>query len=330
MYNPAFFPYDPELQERNFEKTCLRRDATYIGTLSVALIFMMQNAYSFLASILVAVGIADPSKNFLGMGNTNFLFFYCFVYAVSMALPAILVSIFFKKRFMPFSPVKPISFGFAFLSIIGAAGACMVANIVNNIILSYFQEMGATVTEAPSLMENTPVSYLLNLFTIAVLPALLEEMVYRGYILRTLRPYGDFYAVFLSSILFSLMHGNLRQIPFAFLVGLVLGFLYVQTNNIFIPIVIHFINNSISVSMEYLTFYLSDDAANKLYLIVTFALINLGIIAALILLFVHRDKWRLQKSNSRLTFWGRIGVMFTAPLFIVTMVLYFFFLFTGM
>ena len=51
-----------------------------------------------------------------------------------------------------------------------------------------------------------------------------EELIFRGFVLRSLRPYGKLFAVFVSALLFGLFHGNLLQTPYAFLMGLVLGY----------------------------------------------------------------------------------------------------------
>lgn len=315
------------------EKGKLRHDAMYVGTLTLVLTFVFQYAYSFFVKLMINSGIItaeDTAQYFLGMDNTTYLLFYSFVYAFSLFVPAVVVSFLFKKRSIPFGLAKPVPFGFAFLSIIGAVGACMIANILGSVIVEFFEEMGASGQPAPSLMINTPASYLLNLFTIAVLPALLEEMVYRGYILQTLRSYGSLYAVVISSLLFSLMHLNLDQIPFAFIVGLFLGFICIQTNNIWIPITIHFINNALSVTMQYLSFSLTEDQTNQLYQSIVFTLIRLGVIASVILLIVYRSRLRLPRQLSSLSFWKRIGITFAAPLFLTAMLVYMFFLFMGM
>ena len=332
MSEPNFSVTDVQLR-KDAEKQRLRSDAAYVGGLSIALTLVMQYAYSFFVKILMSCGVlTDESltKNFLGMDNTAFLIFYSFVYIFSLLVPAVIVSFLFNKRFVPFSPAKPVSFGFAFWSVIGAVGMCMFANILNNLIQNFFYQIGADIPAAPQLMVNTPTSLIINLFTIAVLPALLEEMIYRGYILRTLRSYGDGFAVLISAMLFSLMHGNLRQIPFAFIVGLFLGFLYVQTNNIWIPIVVHFVNNGISVVMEYLSFSLSDTGLTFLYVIVTYGLIALGLVAALILLLAYRTKLRLPPHQSTMGFWRRMGVIFSSPLFLTAVLMYLIFLYMGL
>lgn len=315
------------------EKNRLRNDAAYVGGLSIALTLVMQYAYSFFVKVLMSFGVLNGeslTKDFLGMDNTVFLLFYSFVYIFSLLVPAVVVSFLFNKRFVPFSPAKSVSFGFAFWSVIGAVGMCMFTNILNSILQSLFYQMGADIPDMPQLMVHTPTSLIINLFTIAVLPALLEEMIYRGYILRTLRAYGDGFAVLISAMLFSLMHGNLRQIPFAFIVGLFLGFLYVQTNNIWIPIVVHFINNGISVVMEYLSFSLSDAGVNYLYAIATYGLIVLGLIATLVLLLAYRTKLHLPAHQSSMGFWRRMGVIFSSPLFLTSVAMYLIFLYMGM
>lgn len=62
----------------------------------------------------------------------------------------------------------------------------------------------------------------------AIFAPVAEELLFRGYILRSLRPYGKRFAVFGSAVLFGLFHGNLLQTPYAILVGLLLGYVTVE------------------------------------------------------------------------------------------------------
>jgi len=76
----------------------------------------------------------------------------------------------------------------------------------------------------------------------SVLAPVAEELLFRGYILRSLRPYGKKFAVFASAFLFGLFHGNLLQTPYAFLMGLLLGWITVEYSVIW-AIVLHMFNN---------------------------------------------------------------------------------------
>ena len=324
--NHTPFQSSPEQDlRRRQEKSRLHNDAAYIGALSLALTFVMEYAFTFVVTVLIKYGVFSAEsvrQPYLGLDNTTYMFLYMAVYTLALLLPALIVSFCFKKRFFPFSPAKPVPFGVAFFGVLAAIGLCMLANIINSYVLYFFSELGWNIPAAPQTMEETPTSLALNLFTIAVLPALLEEMIYRGYILRTLRPYGNMFAVVVSSVLFSLMHGNLRQIPFAFMVGMVLGLLYVSTNNIWLPVAVHFANNAISVLMEYFTFSLSGAYQSLFNILVIYGLIAVGVLATIILLAGYFKHLRLKRAGTSLNPFDRCGSIFSSPLFVTALLMY--------
>ena len=76
------------------------------------------------------------------------------------------------------------------------------------------------------------------------------------------------------------MHGNLSQIPFAFIIGLVIGFTAVKTNSLIPGILIHFSNNLFSITMSYIKH--SDIISTQLYLIIHFATVLAVVILGLV------------------------------------------------
>lgn len=76
----------------------------------------------------------------------------------------------------------------------------------------------------------------------ALLAPVAEEILFRGYILRTLRPYGRRFAILGSAFLFGLFHGNLMQAPYAFLVGLILGYVTTEYSALW-AVALHMFNN---------------------------------------------------------------------------------------
>lgn len=326
MFQPSYTSSSERDLRRKKEKNRLRSDAAYIGALSLALTIVMEYAFSFVVTLLVKCG-AFSAENlrmpYLGLDNTLYMCLYMSVYICALLIPALIVSFCFKKRFFPFAPTKPVPFSIAFFGVLAAIGLCMLANIINSYIVYFFTEMGLNVPDAPQTMVETPTSLALNLFTIAALPALLEEMIYRGYILRTLRPYGNFFAIMVSSLLFSLMHGNLRQIPFALIVGLVLGTLYVLTNNIWLPITVHFANNAISVLMEYFAFSLPEFYQGIFYALIIYGLVAVGTFCTIIFLVCCIKHLRVRKSETALNFVDRVSALLSTPLFISALLMYF-------
>ena len=84
---------------------------------------------------------------------------------------------------------------------------------------------------------------LLAILLIPVLPAIFEELLFRGVILRGLLQFGKVPAVLLSAFVFALAHGSYQQFIYQFIVGIMLGCLFVETKNIAVSMAGHFANN---------------------------------------------------------------------------------------
>ena len=76
-----------------------------------------------------------------------------------------------------------------------------------------------------------------------LLPAIFEELLFRGVILRGLLQFGKVPAVVLSGLLFALAHGSFEQFIYQFLTGMVFGVLVLETKNIVVGMAAHFANN---------------------------------------------------------------------------------------
>ena len=120
---------------------------------------------------------------------------------------------------------------------------------------------------------------------LVVIAPLFEEFWFRGIVMESLRPYGNGFAIFVSALLFGLMHTNLLQLPFAFLLGLMMGWLVIRTGNIWVSVTIHFLNNGMATALEWASLYMSEEAANQLTVAVFAGLAILGVAVLGVLLF---------------------------------------------
>jgi membrane protease YdiL (CAAX protease family) len=141
---------------------------------------------------------------------------------------------------LKFKPVPPAML-LAFLGV-GMATA-MFANFLTTMLHHNLDYIGIHYIMPDTPSGTSPMEMFLAVFVIAVEPAIVEEFVFRGVILGRLRKYGDFFAVFLSSLLFGIFHMNIDQFAFAFILGLILGVLVIETNSIWPSMLIHFLNN---------------------------------------------------------------------------------------
>ncbi|MDA7978487.1 MAG: ABC transporter permease subunit [Pirellulales bacterium] len=107
--------------------------------------------------------------------------------------------------------------------------------------------------EAYAQLFDTEMSFPLMLLAFAVAPAICEELAFRGFILSGFRRLGHKrLAILFTSILFGLAHFVLQQSIVACALGLVLGYLVVQTGSILPAMVFHFIHNGLLVTLSWL------------------------------------------------------------------------------
>ncbi|MFW6019037.1 MAG: type II CAAX prenyl endopeptidase Rce1 family protein [Bacteroidales bacterium] len=101
---------------------------------------------------------------------------------------------------------------------------------------------------------NSGKGLLINLLIIAVLPALGEELLFRGGIQQILRELlkNKHLAIIVTAIFFSAFHMQFYGFLPRFVLGVLLGYAFYLSGNIWIPILMHFVNNAFSVTVAYL------------------------------------------------------------------------------
>lgn len=101
--------------------------------------------------------------------------------------------------------------------------------------------VGLTMTEGLESMSAGSDSFSMFLY-VGILAPITEELLCRGLVQRILMPYGKRLAILGSAFLFGMFHGNLLQAPYAFAVGLVLGYVAAEYS-IAWAMLLHMINN---------------------------------------------------------------------------------------
>lgn len=152
-----------------------------------------------------------------------------------------------------------------------------------------------------SLFESgisEPYQIVLALISTAVIPALVEEFLFRGVILSNMIPFGRDAAILGSALLFGLMHGNILQFLYTTLMGVVLGYVYVYTKSIWCCVLIHFFNNALSVAQEAMLNCLDYDVAVRVSGGLELAVLVLGAISVILLLRHRRRQPKPEEQGS--------------------------------
>lgn len=138
---------------------------------------------------------------------------------------------------------------------------------------------------------DDPVANGIYFVILVMAPAVLEEFCLRGVVCGRLAKYNRWVAVIFSATLFSLMHMTVSQIPFAFLAGLLLGYVYLRTGSVWSCVIIHAVNNGFAYISEYLFYRFEDNmAVERIFMLSWAAIFVVGLVAVVILGLTHRDR----------------------------------------
>lgn len=131
-----------------------------------------------------------------------------------------------------------------------------------------FNRAGYTILWDFPLGDTATAKTIMTVYAVVLAPVI-EEILFRGYLLGGLRRYGDRFAVVSSALLFGLMHGNLSQFLSALCIGLLLGYARVRYGSLLVCMFAHAGNNLLALGLDLLPDWTS--------LIVMLALIGLGV-----------------------------------------------------
>ena len=106
---------------------------------------------------------------------------------------------------------------------------------------------GFSLTESVESASMTADTFSMFLY-MGVAAPIVEEIIFRGLLLRMMAPFGRKFAMFASAFLFGIFHGNVVQSPFAFVIGLVLAYVALEYN-ITWAMLLHMINNLVLADM---------------------------------------------------------------------------------
>ena len=250
---------------------------------------------------VIIVSLLQGSK-YYSVYESSSTFQNCFnviaVHLMSMAIPFSVMALILKKRFTgPLIPTQKLPFSGLCAWVALGMGGCMLANIITNGIIKLFDFGGYKLTQPELLKPDNIIALLATLVSTAVIPAIFEEYAMRCCTLGALRKYGKGFAVVAVSIVFGLIHGNLIQFIFAFLVGAVLGYITVRTDNIIPAILIHGFNNGISVLGDFITYFSSSKTADNVetYIVLLWALFA---VAALVYLLANHELLPKKEQNA--------------------------------
>lgn len=315
--------YNNSLYENNLkfnEKRKLKTTSTCVGAALVLLSIIYEVLDYFRGGLI---------RSFFGLSYfKNDAIHYSISGTISilgMMLPAIFLIIILKEPVNNLIAAKKVPVKNLIAMVFVGLSICMASNFLTMLLsnnLSYFGYQESTSTYKS---ESSVLGIIMNLAAVALTPALVEEFLFRGVILGSLRKFGDSLAVFLSALMFGLCHSNITQSPFAFILGLVFGYLTVYTNSILPSMLIHMLNNLYSTGLTIIYNNCNSTVYFIIYVSVTCLIVLAGVISFIYLIKNNHHFGTLEKANDDVlsfkekikTVFSSLMLLFSALVFIV-------------
>lgn len=199
-------------------------------------------------------------------------------------------------------------------------GFCSFANIAVSQMNRIFDLFGINYSVPEDKNPEGVFGFILVLISTVIVPAVVEEFSMRGIVIGLLKPFGSGFAIFASAAVFGLIHGNFNQIPFAFMVGLVLGFIRIKTDSLVICMAVHATNNLIAVIATY-TENLPSNIRNTIYTVY----IMLALTAAILgVALIKGEAFSLKKPETVMSTKKIFVNYFFSPAILIVFALFFF------
>ena len=279
VYAPPYVPGEKPLRDprqkgatRTMNRMCLLLLAQ----------FALSLFWQFPLQMLLALVGVDIFQNSLGYQWLSGV-----LVPLATALPFVAYLAFRKDDPADYLKFEKVGFSGGLLCVLGGLAVTLLGNYPATFVSNFFGSFGYESTSSYVGGGESLQVVLLDIAITAVLVPFMEEFAFRGVVLSALRKYGIGFSIVASALIFGMAHMDFSTVVFAFVAGLVFGFLYAKTNNLWLPVIIHSLNNLIAVLGSHGEFLFGDMAyfVNNLLMLVP---LGVGLVALVLLLVFKR------------------------------------------
>lgn len=235
-----------EIKNLVFENQTLKQTSTFKNSTITYLVLLIAFIAIRISASLGFFSIFGEYADFIA----SFLIQIVIMLGISVFLFKTLEKKSFKQVFKEFS-FKKISLTAIIISIILGVLVFIVNTGVSAFFNSLISIFGYESLPTTSTTDYSIFGFIVSIITTALMPGFCEEVAHRGLLLNGLKNLGMKKAILFSGLLFGLMHLNIEQFFYATLIGWLLGFICIATRSIFPGMIIHFMNNALSVYLSY-------------------------------------------------------------------------------
>ena len=303
----------------------------------IFVLFMQLSA----SAIQIGVSLLERFAHIALPEQLVYMIMYIFVYPIGGSLAAL---IFYKTRKretglrLSQTFCRPqMNAGWIIKNMVITWGLSLLMSMVTNIILQILKSLlHLNFTDISFDFGDGIGGFIVSFVSLSIFAPIFEEIIFRSAVYRHTEIMGQSFAVVFSAIVFALMHGNLEQLPYTFVMGLGFAYLFAKTRSLLIPMLLHFLTNTTTViftsiigttDTDELSTLLSNRDFAAVIPTVLYSLVIYGIIIAAIVLGIIelvrtiRRRERLMGCIFPISGAKKAAVFLTAPVTIITLIL---------
>ena len=163
---------------------------------------------------------------------------------------AIVFALIIKADFKETFPMKLLRIKYFFGAVFIYGGIYLFTLSVSMAMMLLFPQMHETIEGLSTLTQIMP-HPAVAILVIAVMPAICEELLMRGFILSSFTKFGKILPIIIVGVMFGILHFDpFRFVPTAIL-GMVSAYIVIKTKSLVLPMLYHLVNNTMSVIAMY-------------------------------------------------------------------------------
>lgn len=226
------------------------KDSTLVFLIALFLPILISLLFTLIANVISAA--TGQSGNEI---NSNI--WYLAAYSLVMGISYVVLYLVYNKANR--IDYKAINLNFkmpwhtyliiAAIGIVSLFGVQYFISMIDNLL----QTIGYPLNSGSTVNPTDAGTFILAVIVLAVIPAITEELLFRGVILNGLRGrFGDIGAIFMSALLFALMHQSFQQLIYPFILGSIMAYIVLRTGSLVSSMIVHFINNFLVIMFAFI------------------------------------------------------------------------------
>lgn len=246
-----------------------------------------------------------------------------FAYAAQFAVPTAIFLLCRKNKLSEcfFTDMceekEKVTFGSVLKYTLIAFAAAQLMSVLSSFFSAFFAfDEEAFAIESATTFEE----FLGEIFSVALLPALFEELYFRGVILNELKKYGKSVAIAGSAFFFAAAHGSVEQMMYGFVYGVIFAYVAIRTGSLAMGMIMHFLNNFYSCAADYAANFFDESSFSLALTVINIFLILCGLVCAVFMIaknkFVLTDGEGGDENEAVLTAAEKFSV-FKSPIMII-------------